>query len=132
MPTVGHERKEMQMKTIVFFFALMLGHTSILHRFDVAAGIKQIKKDAFGPLHIETVIEVLPTGIVFIGGTETGTVFTTRSGILAIVHCHPDAAYPLPSDMDKKNAVDLKVPIYTISRSAIWVSLPDGTTEKTR
>jgi len=99
----------------------------ILHRHDVAEGIQQIKHDAFGPLHIETLLEIYPGGIVFVGGTGLDVQPPPAApGLLATVHCHPDEEYPKPSPKDIASAVALQVPVYVISHHAVWVVMPDG------
>lgn len=119
------------MTYIILFFAFITGQVSILHRVDVAPAVYQIKKDAFGPLHIETVIEVYPTSIIYVGGSGVDAQLPpVYPHLLAIIHCHPDAAFPFPSAADKKTAHDLDVPVWTISRKAILVVEPDGKIKK--
>jgi len=48
----------------------------------------------------------------------------------AIVHTHPASALPTPSSDDVRIAVRLGIPNYVLSRFALWVALPDGTTRK--
>jgi len=53
-----------------------------------------------------------------------------RDGDIAIVHTHPFGVAPSPSDVDVAIAVKLAIPDYVLSRSALWVALPDGTSHK--
>ncbi|HEX5854668.1 MAG TPA: Mov34/MPN/PAD-1 family protein, partial [Thermoanaerobaculia bacterium] len=45
---------------------------------------------------------------------------------VAIVHTHPAAVDPKPSEQDIETARQLGVPVYTVSRSGIWKAVPDG------
>ena len=45
---------------------------------------------------------------------------------VAIVHTHPTAIDPKPSGQDVETARQLRVPVYTVSRSGIWKAAPDG------
>jgi len=53
-----------------------------------------------------------------------------RNGDTAIVHTHPFGIAPHPSDVDVAIAVKLGTPDYVLSRSALWVAMPDGTSHK--
>jgi len=46
---------------------------------------------------------------------------------IALVHTHPNFADPKPSRGDVKAARQIRLPIYTVSRSGIWVVTSDGT-----
>ncbi|MEO8585336.1 MAG: Mov34/MPN/PAD-1 family protein [Acidobacteriota bacterium] len=48
------------------------------------------------------------------------------AGVVAIVHTHPAMVDPKPSAQDVETARRLGVPVYTISRSAIWKAEPNG------
>ncbi|HET6266564.1 MAG TPA: hypothetical protein VFG11_02520 [Acidobacteriota bacterium] len=45
---------------------------------------------------------------------------------IALVHTHPNFADPKPSRGDIKAARQIRLPIYTVSRSGIWMVTPDG------
>jgi hypothetical protein len=45
---------------------------------------------------------------------------------VAIAHTHPAAVDPKPSEKDIETARQLRVPVYTVSRSGIWKAGPDG------
>jgi hypothetical protein len=47
-------------------------------------------------------------------------------GAIAIVHTHPAAVDPRPSDTDRATATRLGVAVYTVSRSGIWRADPGG------
>ena len=53
-----------------------------------------------------------------------------QHGDTAIVHTHPFGRDPRPSDCDNAAAVKLGIPIYELSRYALWVAMPDGTSHK--
>jgi len=48
----------------------------------------------------------------------------------AIVHTHPASVLPTPSPDDVNIAVRFGIPNYVLSRYALWVAFPDGTTRK--
>jgi hypothetical protein len=48
-------------------------------------------------------------------------------GDTAIVHTHPFATDPRPSDGDVAIAMKLGIPNYVLSRYVLWVAMPDGT-----
>lgn len=126
-------RLQIILVAILFFYitSTLFGAENILRRHDVAEGIQQIKHDAFGPLHIETLLEIYPSGVVFVGGTGIDVQPPPAApDLIAIVHCHPDADYPKPSPQDIATAIDLHVTIYTISRHAIWITVSDGTSKE--
>ena len=45
---------------------------------------------------------------------------------VAIVHTHPSAVDPKPSEQDIETARRLGLPVYTVSRRGIWKAVPDG------
>lgn len=45
---------------------------------------------------------------------------------VAIAHTHPTTVDPKPSEQDVETARELRMPVYTVSRSGIWKALPDG------
>jgi hypothetical protein len=51
-------------------------------------------------------------------------------GDTAIVHTHPFATSPRPSDGDVAIAVKLGIPNYVLSYYALWVAMPDGGVEQ--
>lgn len=51
------------------------------------------------------------------------------SNTAAIVHTHPRTADPRPSLSDVELAIHLGIPNYVLSRNALWVALPNGTTQ---
>lgn len=48
----------------------------------------------------------------------------------AIVHTHPFGTDPRPSESDTAIAVNLGIPNYVLSRGAVWVAMPNGTSHK--
>jgi hypothetical protein len=48
----------------------------------------------------------------------------------AIVHTHPFGTDPRPSECDTAIAVKLGIPNYELSRGAVWVAMPNGTSHK--
>jgi hypothetical protein len=48
------------------------------------------------------------------------------ANVVAIIHTHPDAADPRPSDGDVATAQLFGVPNYAVSRRGIWKATPDG------
>jgi len=46
---------------------------------------------------------------------------------IAQVHTHTDQADPKPAGKDVALAKQIGIPVYTVSRSGIWVAKPDGT-----
>jgi hypothetical protein len=102
----------------------------ILKRPDVAQSIKVIKHEAFdGKLYpYETVLEVLPLSTEFYSGTEKLVQLpSSPKDLIAIIYCHSD---PKPSDKDIETAKTSHVPVFTISRKATWMTLPDGTSKE--
>jgi len=57
-------------------------------------------------------------------------VVRVHHGDTAIVHTHPFGTDPRPSDSDVAIAVKLGIPIFVLSRGALWVAIPDGTSYK--
>jgi hypothetical protein len=45
---------------------------------------------------------------------------------VAIAHTHPAVVDPKPSEQDIETARQLRLPVYTVSRSGIWKAAPDG------
>lgn len=64
-----------------------------------------------------------PNGRSFLSAQWKGPV---PAGAVAIVHTHPAAVDPKPSERDRETAGRLGVPVYTVSRSGIWKAAPDG------
>jgi len=126
--------------TIGFFTSNVFGDDDLLKRYDVATAIGHLKHDAFGPFHIEAVLEILEvsdlsTEFVYIGGSGIEVQLPPipkEVRLKAIIHCHPDAAFPKPSSQDELTAKSLQVPVYTISRTMTWVSLPNGTSKEVK
>jgi hypothetical protein len=50
------------------------------------------------------------------------------SGVVAIIHTHPDAVDPRPSDKDVATSRAFGIPNYTVSRRGIWKATPEGET----
>ena len=48
------------------------------------------------------------------------------ANVVAIVHTHPDAVDPRPSDQDAATARLFGIPNYTLSRQGIWKATADG------
>jgi len=70
-----------------------------------------------------------PSGIVTSGTNDKNTV-VVPDGAQAVVHTHPSADHPYPSDADIAYAKSTGVPDYVISSNELWVANPDGTSEK--
>ena len=49
---------------------------------------------------------------------------------IAIIHTHPLASTAKPSDGDVHVAISHGIPNYVLSRTELWVALPDGTIRK--
>jgi len=49
-------------------------------------------------------------------------------GVVAIIHTHPDAVDPRPSEKDVATSREFGIPNYTVSRRGIWKATPDGET----
>jgi len=70
-----------------------------------------------------------PSGVVT-SGTEDKNTVVVPDGAQAVVHTHPSADHPYPSDADIAYAKSTGVPDYVISSNELWVANPDGTSEK--
>lgn len=46
------------------------------------------------------------------------------AGVVALIHTHPSKLSPKPSRQDEYVALRLALPVYTISRQAVWKALP--------
>jgi hypothetical protein len=107
----------------------------ILKRPDVVKSVTALKHDAFDSklFPYETVLEVLPDSTEFYSGPGLHIQLPPApKDLIAIIHCHPDAAYPKPSDDDIQTAKTLHVPVFTISRNTIWMTTPDGTSHEVK
>ena len=67
---------------------------------------------------------------VVTSGTDNKNSIEVPAGAQAIVHTHPTADSPLPSEGDIAAAKAAGCPNYELSHSEIWVANPDGTTGK--
>ncbi|MEO8053624.1 MAG: hypothetical protein ABI768_00620 [Acidobacteriota bacterium] len=56
----------------------------------------------------------------------------TPAGAFAIVHTHPAVVDPRPSPADREIAARLRIAVYTVSRSGIWRTGPDGVLSRIR
>lgn len=56
----------------------------------------------------------------------------TPADALAIVHTHPAVVDPRPSPGDRETAARLRIAVYTVSRSGIWRTGPDGVLTRIR
>jgi hypothetical protein len=114
------------MKTLLLATVLVLSCPPVLQRADVSKAVTEIRRDSFGPLHIEYALLVTRTGLTFVSGTSEDVTYTLSPDIIAVIHTHPDKGHERPSVQDVKTAHETGVPIYAVSVNQIWVALPDG------
>ena len=114
------------MKTLLLAAVLVLSCPPVLQRADVSKAVTEIRRDSFGPLHIEYALLVTRTGLTFVSGTSEDVTYTLSPDIIAVIHTHPDKGFEKPSAQDVKTAHDTGVPVYVVSRDQVWVALPTG------
>jgi Prokaryotic homologs of the JAB domain len=113
-------------KTLLLAVVLVLSCPPVLQRADVCKAVAEIKRDSFGPLHIEYALLVTRTGLTFVSGTSEDVTYTLSPDIIAVIHTHPDKGHERPSAQDVKTAHETGVPVYVVSADQVWAALPNG------
>jgi hypothetical protein len=69
-------------------------------------------------------------GAITSSGDWARNFLRVQQGDTLIVHTHPFGTAPRPSECDTAIAVKLGIPNYELSRGAVWVAMPNGTSHK--
>jgi hypothetical protein len=69
-------------------------------------------------------------GPVTSSGDRARNFLRVQQSDTVVVHTHPFGTGPRPSECDTAIAVKLGIPNYELSRGAVWVAMPNGTSHK--
>jgi hypothetical protein len=69
-------------------------------------------------------------GPVTSSGDRARNFLRVQQSDTVVVHTHPFGTDPRPSECDTAIAVKLGIPNYELSRGAVWVAMPNGTSHK--